>query len=300
MPDDINSLKIDDMACDVSDTSDGESFETSSGSEIHNSPTALAQSRRDIVIDRTISWMTTWVDSRLGVLVFQTHGTRGEDPQVPPCPQAETRDTTNESTRENRKGCHKGGQGPGEEDSDGENCVPPPSQGSDGGDAEETVEFACPFLKHNPRKYSQIRSCSASGWKAIFRLKLVSHGHTQDISATMANAFVREHLYRCHRLPSFQCIRCRMTFKSSEKLLQHSQADIACNVVRDGSGQEGINHEQLMKLKSRKRSRDASTEHDKWIHMYKILFPGDHIIPSPCKCATTQWDLSDVLTTGFA
>lgn len=279
MPDDTNGLTLEEMACDVSDMSDGESFETSSGSELPNFPTALAESRRDIVIDRTISWMTTWVDSKLSVLAFQTHGTCGEGPRGSPCPQAEPRGTTNESTRGNRKGCHKGGQGPGDEDGDGENCVPPPSQVSGLGDNEETVEFACPFLKHNPRKYSQIRSCSASGWKAMFRLKLVYYAHTRDVSATMANASIREHLYRCHRLPSFQCIRCRMAFKSSNKLLQHIQADIACNVVRDGSGQEGINHEQLMKLKSRKRSREASTGHDKWVHMYKVLFPGDHVIP---------------------
>lgn len=56
----------------------------------------------------------------------------------------------------------------------------------------------------------------------------------------MSNATIREHLYRCHLLPLFQCIRCRMNFKSSEHLLQHSQADIACNVVRDDPGQEGI------------------------------------------------------------
>ncbi|KAI7780726.1 hypothetical protein LA080_015623 [Diaporthe eres] len=72
-----------------------------------------------------------------------------------------------------------------------------------------------------------------------------------------------------------------MAFKSSEKPLQHSQADIACDVVRDESGQEGISHEQLMKLKSRKRSREASSEHDTWINMYKILFPDDYLIPSP-------------------
>lgn len=79
-----------------------------------------------------------------------------------------------------------------------------------------------------------------------------------------------------------------MKFKSSEQLLQHSRADIACNVVRDDSGQEGISQEQVLELKSRKRNRAVSSEHDKWIHVYKILFPGDYLIPSPCKCVAIR------------
>lgn len=91
-----------------------------------------------------------------------------------------------------------------------------------------------------------------------------------------------------------------MSFKYSEKLLQRSQADIACNVVRDESGQEGINHVQLMKLKSRKKNREATSEHDKWTHIYKILFPEDYLIPSPCKYMNIQWGTDDILTIGFA
>jgi hypothetical protein len=79
-----------------------------------------------------------------------------------------------------------------------------------------------------------------------------------------------------------------MNFKSSEKLLGHSQADIACKAVEDDSGQEGITHEQLMKLTSSERNREVSSEHDKWINIYKILFPHDYLIPSPCKCLAVQ------------
>lgn len=284
------------MPCDMSDMSEGESFETSSGSEGPNSPTCLAESRRDVLIDRTISWMITWIDSRLSVLAFQAHGTCEGSPRGSSLPQTETCGTTDGLNQKRRRGYCKDGRGPDDEGSDGEERVPPPSQGSDAVENEEIVEFACPFLKHNPRKFGQIRSCSASGWKAIYRLKLVSPSRTRDISLATANACIREHLYRCHRLPSFQCIRCRMAFKSSEKLLQHSQADIACDVVRDESGQEGISHEQLMKLKSRKRSREASSEHDRWINMYKILFPDDYLIPSPCKCLVIRCCADEMLT----
>lgn len=300
VPDDNCGLFPEQMPCDMSDISDGESFETSSESEGPNSPTSLAESRRDVLIDRTISWMITWMDSRLSVLPSQIRGTCEESPRGSSLPQTETCETTDGLNQKRRRGCYKDGRGPDDEDSDGEERVPPPAARSDAVAYEEIAEFACPFLKHNPRKYGQIRSCSASGWKAIFRLKLVSRSGIRDISFVMANAYAREHLYRCHRLPSFQCIRCRMNFKSSEKLLQHSQADIACNVVRDESGQEGISHEQLLKLKSRKRSREASSEHDKWMHTYKILFPDDYLIPSPCKCLAIRCCADDTLTSGFA
>jgi hypothetical protein len=54
---------------------------------------------------------------------------------------------------------------------------------------------------------------------------------------------------------------------------------------------EGITQAQELKLRSRKRNTrknnsSPKTEFDKWIEMYKILFPNDEedSIPSPCQC----------------
>lgn len=38
-------------------------------------------------------------------------------------------------------------------------------------DEEPLAVLACPFLKHNPRKYQNVRSCSSAGWKSTHRLK---------------------------------------------------------------------------------------------------------------------------------
>lgn len=171
VPDDHCGLIPEDMPCDMSDISDSESFETSSGSEGPNSPTCLAESRRDVLIDRTISWMITWMNPRLSVLAFQIRGTCEESPRSSSLPQTGTSGTINGLNQKRRNGCYDNGCGLDDEDGDGEERVSPPSQGSDAVNNEEIVEFACPFLKHNPRKYGQIRSCSASGWRAIFRLK---------------------------------------------------------------------------------------------------------------------------------
>lgn len=94
-PDDPYSLTPEERACDMSDMSDGESFETSSDSEAPDSQRSLAESRRDMAIDRIISWTTAWVDCRLAVLAFHTHGACGEGPGGSFRPQAETHETTN-------------------------------------------------------------------------------------------------------------------------------------------------------------------------------------------------------------
>ncbi|ROW10278.1 hypothetical protein VMCG_02138 [Cytospora schulzeri] len=91
-----------------------------------------------------------------------------------------------------------------------------------------------------------------------------------------------EHLYRRHLLPKFRCIRCSQTFQTSEHLSEHSRAEVYCKVVQDDdTDQEGITQDQLTQLKSRKRGRDVESDHDKWIRIYKILFPEDYLIPSP-------------------
>lgn len=58
--------------------------------------------------------------------------------------------------REHRKRGHEGGRDLDEGESDGENRLPTPPQGSGDEDNDKTIEFACPFLKHNPREHGQI------------------------------------------------------------------------------------------------------------------------------------------------
>lgn len=41
----------------------------------------------------------------------------------------------------------------------------------DNGDTRSSTGLACPFLKHHPRKYKEVRSCSSGRWKSIHRLK---------------------------------------------------------------------------------------------------------------------------------
>lgn len=41
---------------------------------------------------------------------------------------------------------------------------------------------------------------------------------------------------------------------------------------------------QEKQLKSRKHSARRQTDEEKWVEIYRLLFPGEERIPSPCKC----------------
>ena len=44
---------------------------------------------------------------------------------------------------------------------------------------------------------------------------------------------------------------------------------------------EGVTHQQLEKLKSKKKISPDQSEEDRWKEVYKILFPTERV-PSPC------------------
>ena len=90
----------------------------------------------------------------------------------------------------------------------------------------------------------------------------------------------REHVYRRHKLP-VTCHRCSLEFQSDAALKEHSKLLIPCNVAEAGEAQ-GYDNDQERKLRSRKRP-PGQTEADKWKEMFRILFPDDREIPSPCK-----------------
>jgi hypothetical protein len=63
---------------------------------------------------------------------------------------------------------------PGDQNGD-RNSNPPGKRSSGGKNSEESIKFACPFRKHNPRKYNiySHRTCTLSHWDTIARLKYV-------------------------------------------------------------------------------------------------------------------------------
>ncbi|KAF9772154.1 hypothetical protein IL306_010172 [Fusarium sp. DS 682] len=85
-------------------------------------------------------------------------------------------------------------------------------------------------------------------------------------------------------LPKFRCNRCMEDLKSAFNLNEHQRADIICPRRSNEPGDERIDEgqERLLRIRKRKNGKTRQlSEMEKWIDMYKILFPHDDPIPSP-------------------
>lgn len=122
--------------------------------------------------------------------------------------------------------------------------------------SEDKRLLACPFHQHNPDKYKSERSCCGPGWATIHRLK--------------------EHLYRRHLLPEFQCSRCYGVFDNDADMKAHVRSDKVCMVSKDPAP-DGLTVLQHTLIKPRTR---PGTNESNWEKIYQILFPGESV-PSP-------------------
>lgn len=82
------------------------------------------------------------------------------------------------------------------------------------------------------------------------------------------------------------CPRCGDRFKTEGALDVHLRADDVCK--KGMIAQDGIDREQEKKIRARPR-KDNTTDEQKWVAMYKIIFPDtpEDSIPSPCKSPPT-------------
>ncbi|EKG16760.1 Zinc finger C2H2-type protein [Macrophomina phaseolina MS6] len=120
--------------------------------------------------------------------------------------------------------------------------------------------FACPFFQRRPTRTKS--SCVYPGFSSIARLK--------------------EHLYRQHMQPAYQCTRCMACFDSDGELRDHSRAEVPCE-IKPNNIPDGITAEQEKALKSKKRTNKpgkVSSDVEKWREIYGLLFPCENI-PSP-------------------
>lgn len=99
--------------------------------------------------------------------------------------------------------------------------------------------------------------------------------------AVIPRAYIksREHIYRVHVV--HQCLRCGDRFDSEELLLSHVRGKERCP-TRTLVPAFGVNQSNIIALKSKKAMRGRPNE-EKWKDIYRILFPGQSHIPSPCE-----------------
>ncbi|OAA60253.1 Zinc finger, C2H2 [Niveomyces insectorum RCEF 264] len=89
----------------------------------------------------------------------------------------------------------------------------------------------------------------------------------------------------------YVCERCSSTFKLPEHLRKHLRQEEPCSVSpRLVPEDVGFDQEIEKKLRSRKKI-DGQTEQDKWIHMFRLLFPSFKDGPTPSPYAEINlWD----------
>jgi hypothetical protein len=91
---------------------------------------------------------------------------------------------------------------------------------------------------------------------------------------------LKQHIYRQHRIPVY-CPRCKQNFKDEQSLEEHLTQSLVREVVSKDNVPEGFNAKQEMMLHKKEHKPNESQE-QKWIAIYRILFPDDQDIPSPC------------------
>ena len=92
------------------------------------------------------------------------------------------------------------------------------------------------------------------------------------------NRFAREHIYKCHS-PKY-CDRCYAVFGKEEELTIHRRSSPACD-LKEPQPLEDLTYERKLLLKPRDRS--SKSDEERWTVIYKICFPDDENVPSPCE-----------------
>jgi hypothetical protein len=125
--------------------------------------------------------------------------------------------------------------------------------------------------------------------RSHFTRFLYSHIYSQLLFSITDN--IREHLYRYHALPTFQCYICYDSFENSRELTQHlrpASGESPCRGPREQTT-VGFTPEQEIELR---RRQDDIPEEERWKVVWRILFQGDQQalenIPSPCKYRATR------------
>ncbi|RFU30669.1 hypothetical protein B7463_g5654, partial [Scytalidium lignicola] len=85
---------------------------------------------------------------------------------------------------------------------------------------------------------------------------------------------------KCARSPGFDQVHRVNLFKEEEQLEIHRRMDPACE-LQQPPVIEGLTTKQKALLKP--RDRKSKSDEERWNVIYKICFPGDEILPSPCK-----------------
>lgn len=135
---------------------------------------------------------------------------------------------------------------------------------------------------------SQVRPTQLEGvctsWLPKYTSNEVSAPLQYIIKLVFLTTLDREHLYRNHSPPKYQCRRCSEDLKTAGALGTHSKQIPACDPCTSTQDQDLLDDVMLERLRSKKGMGQKKSESEKWTEVYKIVFPNDRV-PSPCMSA---------------
>lgn len=83
-----------------------------------------------------------------------------------------------------------------------------------------------------------------------------------------------------HAAP-IECSRCWLSLKTEKDLADHVRRETPCEVQPQLV--EWIPREKIKVLKDRKKAPLGQSKRERWEYVYKVLFPEEPNLPSPCK-----------------
>lgn len=108
-----------------------------------------------------------WVDSTFGT-ASDSGGVEGDGPGKSSAPSS--RKKAGKSSGGQKRGLDDEGQDAPQDNGDGNGEERNGNKRAKREDPEK-LRFACPFFKHNPQKYKQVKTCCGPGWDTVHRLK---------------------------------------------------------------------------------------------------------------------------------
>jgi hypothetical protein len=170
-------------------------------------------------------------------------------------------------TLKGTKRAHGSGRDPDDNDDgdDSNEDDPPRKKGGKGPPNRFSVprRLKCPFYQREPTKYNKA-ACRGAGFTDMAKLK--------------------DHIKRIHTQP-LRCLRCWLKLESDDAYLEHQQQEIACLKRAKPQEEEDRILPQLLKRLNFKKApySNAHGIEAKWRMLFKVLFPDDQNVPSPCK-----------------
>ncbi|KAL2177645.1 uncharacterized protein P884DRAFT_223240 [Thermothelomyces heterothallicus CBS 202.75] len=160
-----------------------------------------------------------------------------------------------------------GGSGFGgrDKEEDDERDVSPASQAYSS--KANITNFSCPYRKRNPLRFN-VRDyyvCATHSFADMSQLKKHIRAHHPPVQRNAG---------------PFLCPRCCQGFVSKNELDSHLRQLEVCRVSYDSGGadpEDGITQKIISSLEA----RSLKAKIDNWVSLWKLLFPGDQVIPDP-------------------